>query len=169
MCRRPALTANKQRHPTQGCTFVFLVLVFFRQLCLFSFCDHTHAWSEYVIRDPSGVQSTRSPNVPVRHYGRPSPRARSMAWCFMLKFARAAGPMGNASISPLVLNKIGRQRLSSCKREEFWKCWINDNLPWILPYAIAHTFSELNFGHRFPWKSSTKDGIACGLVILMNA
>lgn len=45
---------------------------------------------------------------------------------------------------------IGRQRLSSFIKLEFWKCEIRADFPWILAYAKEATFSLLNFSHFFP-------------------
>lgn len=31
--------------------------------------------------------------------------------------------------------------------DEFWKCWMSADLPWIRAYEMVHTFSLLNFSH----------------------
>lgn len=51
---------------------------------------------------------------------------------------------------PSELNRIGRQRLSSFIKLEFWKWATSAALPWIRAYAREATFSLLNFSHFFP-------------------
>lgn len=51
---------------------------------------------------------------------------------------------------PSQWKRMGRHRLSSFIRLEFWKWEIRATLPCILAYAKDATFSLLNFSHFFP-------------------
>lgn len=64
-------------------------------------------------------------------------------------------PTGSPAFGPSVWKRIGRQRLSSFIKLEFWKWAIRAAFPWILAYAMDATFSLLNFSHFLPlnaWK-----------------
>jgi hypothetical protein len=57
---------------------------------------------------------------------------------------------GSPAFGPSVWKSIGRQRLSSFIKLEFWKCAIRAAFPWIRAYARDATFSLLNFSHFLP-------------------
>lgn len=57
---------------------------------------------------------------------------------------------GSPAFGPSVWNRIGRHRLSSFIKLEFWKWAIRAAFPWIRAYASDATFSLLNFSHFLP-------------------
>ena len=57
------------------------------------------------------------------------------------------------AFGPSVWKRIGRQRLSSFIKLEFWKWAISATFPWIRAYVRVATFSLLNFSHFFPLKA----------------
>lgn len=67
---------------------------------------------------------------------------------------KTANHIGNHTCSPAfgpsVQKRIGRQRLSSFIKLEFWKWATRADFPWIRAYARAATFSLLNFSHFLP-------------------
>lgn len=57
---------------------------------------------------------------------------------------------GSPAFGPSVWKSMGRQRLSSFIKLEFWKWAIRAAFPWIRAYASVATFSLLNFSHFLP-------------------
>ena|SRR3990167_4075434 len=86
---------------------------------------------------------------------------------------RTFGPTGNGACCPMFgpfeWKMIGLHFLSSHIKLEFWKWEIKLSFPWILAYAILHTFSLLNLSHFVLCNFSWKEIIDWGSMKLINA
>ncbi len=82
---------------------------------------------------------------------------------------RAEGAAGKGSgrpaRAPWEWNSTGRHRLSSCRRELFWKCATIAFLPWMRAYVMLHTCTRHHLhlkcqrevhisGHGAKWENS---------------
>lgn len=68
------------------------------------------------------------------------------------------------AFGPSVLKRMGRHRLSSFIKLEFWKCAIRAAFPWMRAYASDATFSLLNFSHFFPLNACKNQTILLALI-----
>ena len=61
-------------------------------------------------------------------------------------YNRCRVPRHTPARGPSLRNSTGRQRLSSCRRLEFWKCATIAFLPWMRAYVMLQTCRTDNSG-----------------------